>query len=577
MGAAVVGAVGGAYSAHENKVAAQGAGKTNWNSSSTPWGPTDMPRQLGTGAASDYMKAYQDANNQWDYYSQFPSGAAQQTVFATGQRGGGGGGRGGSSAPSGGGGAGSGGSSGSGGLTGRQIASQGANAMLGLAQGGSPYYQPAQDLATSMMSGTNNPYRDQAAGLAAGMGQEGNNQYLDAAGNVAAGFGQSNPYLVAYLNAHSGQYGGGPGGGGGTGGAYSFYGGAPVTGAGGQTDPTGAAAVLREKIHGDPYAAVNPALQKVIDDSTRNTRDQYLKATVPGLTSAFTGAGRYGSLAYADAQAQAANTLQQNLGAQVNQLEYQGYQQADQDYQANLATAAGYDTAANQTRAQQQSASAASGASAAAASAQQALAQQQMYLQAVNEYGQDQSTGLSGLMGAAGLQNQAQVAGQQGILSAANMFSNDQQSALGLTPALSMMDMNRWNAAYGAGQGIDQLAVQQQLGQGQISLGRGQLSLANNQAAFNQQQALMMQPFAMLGAAGGIYNTMGGAYGQQSGYGQQPYNAGPGAVQGALGGAATGLGLYGMYNGMLAQQPAPAAGPIPQPSPAYNSIYGEYS
>lgn len=571
--AALATAAAGAYSANRQAAAAKAAanaGRGSSSGSSDPWGPSQGVRQQILGASSDYLQSYLHNNNQWNYYD---------TVGGNGSGAGGGGGQpgvpaGASVRPDGriigangrtigntGAGAkakakGAGGGAGAGAPAAApvNIAQNMAQHMQDRALGGSPYYQPAQDTALSMMNGTNNPIRDRAQDMMASFGQDGNNVYLDEAGARSSGY--ENPYLRAYLDANQGQYTGGGGGGmqgahyGGGGGGISSSGASGPGGAG----PVGAAAILRAKLAEDPYSDMNPAVKRASEGVARRIREEYEQTVVPGITSAWAGSGRYGGGLYADAQGQAAGKFQQNLGDQVGAIEYQGYKDAMDRWQQNMTLGTQYDmNDANNATSRANTATSA-GASGAAASMADARAREQMYLQAVSQYGSDSEFGINGLMNAASLQNNAQQFGSSGMMNAANMFSQDQTNALGMVPTLSGMDMRDMQGAYGAGMGIDQLALQRQLGQGQLSIARGGLNLQQQQYQNMLQQQQMMQPFQMLGMANDVVNGASGGYGTQNGNYQNPYQAPQNnTLQAGIGGALTGLAAYNQFAGQ--QQP----------------------
>lgn len=539
--AALATAAAGAYSANRQAAAAKAAanaGRGSSSGTSDPWGPSQGVRQQILGASSDYLSSYLNNTNQWNYYDGSGGGGAPAAApAATGGRW-----RKGSAAAK----------------TAAGPAAAAAPKPVGIAQnmanhmqdralGGSPYYQPAQDATLSMMNGTNNPLRDRATQMMGSFGQQGNNQYLDEAGARSSGF--ENPYLKAYLDANQGQY---TGGGGGMQGAHYGGGGGGISSSAqtpsGGVGPVGAAAILRAKLAEDPYSDMNPAVKQASAGVARRIREEYENTVVPGITSAWAGSGRYGGGLYADAQGQAAGKFQQNLGDQVGAIEYQGYKDAMDRWQQNMSLGTQYDMNDANNATSRSNASMSAGASGAAASMADARAREQMYLQAVGEYGSDQQFGVNGLMNAAQLQNNAQQFGSSGMLNAAQMFSQDQTNALGMVPNLSGMDMRDMQGAYNAGMGIDQLALQRQLGQGQLSIARGGLNLQQQQYQNMLQQQHLMQPFQMLGAANDVVNGASGGYGTQGGSYQNPYQAPQNnTLQAGIGGAMTGLAMYNQY------------------------------
>jgi hypothetical protein len=522
-----VGVVGGAYSATQQSKAAKQAAKSKWESTSEPWGPTRDARTTGINAANDLWSQY---NNSWKQGPQFGSAAtngapAATTGAATGgkkKRKGKGGGAGGGGKQQG-------------------ISGQMAGALRDRATGGHELYAPANQAATGLLAGQNE-LRDEGANMMRGFGQEGFNPYLDEAGQRFDEF--ENPYLKRFIEEELG-FGDGSGGGGGGSSSRSrpIYSGGSIQWAGNQGgengDMVGAKKYLQDALDADPYAADNPAMQKMIDSASRRMREEYMETVVPGITSEWAGVGRYGGGLYADAQAQATGRFTNSLGDMIGSAEFQAYQDAMARRQENLGLATSYDLGAMNDATQRAGQGSSGAASAAAAQAAADRDRQQMLFQAIGAYGDDQRFGAGGLMDAAGLLNNAQQFGSSGIMGAADMFSRDQLGALGLIPAISGMDVRDMEAAFGAGNAMDQTGI----ARSGLGIQRQGLNLQAQQQRWAQDRANRAEPFEQLARFGDLTNTFGGGYGTQSGYGQGGYNPGPGTAGGAMGGAMAGLGI----------------------------------
>jgi hypothetical protein len=516
---AVVGALAGAYSANRQAKAAKQAANSKWESTSEPWGPTRDARIGGVNAANELWQNY---NNSWKQGPQFGS-AATNGAAATGTGGGGKKRKG---------------KGGGGGGRQQGISGQMAGALRDRANAGHELYAPANQAATGLLAGQNE-LRDEGANMMRGFGQEGFNPYLDEAGQRFDEY--ENPYLKRFIEEELG-FGDGSGGGGSRSSSYRYGGGGGGgVGGGGGSDANlvGAQKYLKDALDADPYAADNPAMQKMIDSASRRMREEYMETVVPGITSEWAGVGRYGGGLYADAQAQATGRFTNSLGDMIGSAEFQAYQDAMQRRQENLGLATSYDLGAMNDATQRAGMRSSGRASAAAAQAAADRDRQQMLFQAIGAYGDDQRFGAEGLMGAAGLLNNAQQFGSSGIMGAADMFSRDQLGALGLIPSITGMDVRDMEAAFGAGNAMDQTGIQR----GSLGIQRQGLNLQAQQQRWAQDRANRAEPFEMLGRAGELYNTFGGGYGTQSGYGQGGYNPGPGAAGGAMSGAMAGLGI----------------------------------
>jgi hypothetical protein len=76
---------------------------------------------------------------------------------------------------------------------------------------------------------------------------------------------------------------------------------------------------------GGEYLNANPHLQGAINAATRPVIDQYTKTVIPGLESAFSSAGRYGSGAQGSAEADAYGQMMNQIGDIGSQMSYQNY------------------------------------------------------------------------------------------------------------------------------------------------------------------------------------------------------------------------------------------------------------
>ncbi len=530
VGVAAVGVVGGAYSAKKQAKAAKQAANSKWESTSEPWGPTRDARTTGINAANDLWNSY---SNSWKQGPQFGSAATNGAPVAGAATGGGGSGKKKKR--------GKGGGAGGGGAKQPGISGQMAGALRDRANTGHELYAPANQTATGLLAGQNE-LRDEGADMMRGFGQEGFNPYLDEAGQRFDEF--ENPYLKRFIEEELGfGDGSGGGGGGGSSRAKPIYSGGSMQWAGNQggenADMVGAKKYLQDALDADPYAADNPAMQKMIDSASRRMREEYMETVVPGITSEWAGVGRYGGGLYADAQAQATGRFTNSLGDMIGSAEFQAYQDAMQRRQENLGLATSYDLGAMNDATQRAGQGSSGAAAAAAAQAAADRDRQQMLFQAIGAYGDDQRFGAGGLMDAAGLLNNAQQFGSSGIMDAADMFSRDQLGALGMIPAISGMDVRDMEAAFGAGNAMDQTGIQRS----GLGIQRQGLNLQRQQQMWAQDRANRAEPFEQLARFGDLTNTFGGGYGTQSGYGQGGYNPGPGTAAGAMGGAMAGLGI----------------------------------
>lgn len=173
-------------------------------------------------------------------------------------------------------------------------------------------------------------------------------------------------------------------------------------------------------------------------------------------------------------------------------------------------------------------ASASAGASADAA----ALARRGQDLQAIGALMDDERYSLGQL---------GQLGGQ---------LSGDRLSSLGMVPGLEGVGLSGLNAALGAGgQFVDMRGQDTALRQSQIGAGTQRAAMNQQLGIFNASQGQQqvndyLRTIMGIGSMGGTSHTSGTNV--QPGLGVSPTGA---ALQGALGGAATGMGMYYQYGG----------------------------
>ena len=80
-----------------------------------------------------------------------------------------------------------------------------------------------------------------------------------------------------------------------------------------------------DTLGGDYLKAGNPYFQGAVNAATRPVIDQYTKTVIPGLESAFSSAGRYGSGAQASAEADAYGQMMNQVGDISSEMAYQNY------------------------------------------------------------------------------------------------------------------------------------------------------------------------------------------------------------------------------------------------------------
>lgn len=98
---------------------------------------------------------------------------------------------------------------------------------------------------------------------------------------------------------------------------------------------------LAKTLRGD-YLGANPYLQSAIDAAARGVTRNYRDAIAPGIDSAFSLAGRYGSGAHMAAHNAAESNLAAQLGDLAGNLGYQGYAAERANMQNALNTALPY-------------------------------------------------------------------------------------------------------------------------------------------------------------------------------------------------------------------------------------------
>lgn len=129
-------------------------------------------------------------------------------------------------------------------------------------------------------------------------------------------------------------------------------------------------------------------------------------------------------------------------------------------------------------------------------------------------------------------------------------LSGDRLASLGMVPGLEGIGLSGLNSALGAGGGLTDLRgqdVQRQIAGQQAGIARQGMNQQMGMFNASQQQGQVndyLRTILGIGGLGGTSHTEGTNV--QPGLGVSPSGA---ALQGALGGAATGAGLYSMYRG----------------------------
>jgi len=491
---AVAGAIGSYYSAQAANQPRTTSGEVNMNTERTPGLGSDIYRAAAQRRAYELMgggyTAGQSADSNRFGRAVAPSPNGILTGYqgtgapggAPGTGGGGGGRRGG------GGGAGGGGPISSG----TQAA---INALGSRATAGSPYYKPAQDATTGILTGNDpNAYRAET---------------FDRLSTL------SDPDLERFKQM---LFAGETPGSGGAGGYGSFAGG----GGGGQPAqmPVGAAAYIKEILGGKYLDQGNPYTQQLVDNTNADISKAYTNTVVPGVNNTFTGAGRYGSGAYAKAQADASGQFTKELGAADSTLRANDWNSRMQDVMQALGYGTSLDQNAADNATSRANAASAAGASAYGSSQQASVAKMQTLLQAI---GQGEDLSKFGLSGMAGLSSD---------------YSKDYISALGLTPELSGMDIRDLSAWSGAGLNADQIRQADAASRRSTGVQRADLN-------FRQQQYYHDLPMGDLARYMDIINAASGGYGNEHQYGTNQ-SSGPGAGVSPWGQALAG-GIGGYY------------------------------
>lgn len=285
-----------------------------------------------------------------------------------------------------------------------------------------------------------------------------------------------------------------------------------------------------------------PANQAELEELIRLMNEDVEKGQfrdLAALDAAAQGSGRFGGDMWKgmsrDAREEALQEMAQNAaGVRVGDRESRR--------QARLAALSGVNArdlgllSANVQRegiaAGERSASASAGAASAAAADQLALARR----------GQDLSA-----LGALMDYEQFGV-GQLGDIG--SQLSSDRINALGLVPGLEGIGLSGLNVALGTGEGLAGIrANEANAANARAGIGLQQRGMNQQLGQFNamQQQNLLndyLRTIGAIGGMGGTSHTVGTNV--QPGLGVSPAGA---AFTGALGGAASGAGLYGMYGG----------------------------
>lgn len=362
----------------------------------------------------------------------------------------------------------------------------------------------AQDLLLNFLG---EDRRNGAAGSGSGSGS----------GSGGNGFGPGYGGAVSYINPNTGQpvggYGSGPNGG---------YGGVPDT----MADPSFFSSQTA-KMFDDPKNAAD--LQTVIDSMNADAQ-RGMYADLAQLDAASQGSGRLGGDTWKSVAGDTRRTADQTmLNNAANVRLTDRAQQTAAKLQAlgliNQRDLGLLD--ANTSRANAATSAAAAGAGTAA---QMAIAQRAQDLNAIQSLMQGEQFNIGQLGGV----------GQQ--------LSSDRLGSLGMVPGLEGIGLSGLNQANSAA-GNDVALAGQQAGIREAQIGAGAQRAALNQQAgiFNatQQQGAVnsyLQTILGIGGMGGTSHTAG--VNVQPGLGISPTGS---ALQGALGGAATGYGLYSQY------------------------------
>jgi hypothetical protein len=402
--------------------------------------------------------------------------------------------------------------------------------LIGLATGGTPLMGAASQFIQGNLGGpmADNPFLQQTFDAAS----QYRPQYADAFIQNILGPGGgmlNNPYLTQFIEHGMGQLTGG-----GRGGGRGGFGGYTMAQAPGVTPVD--------------TSDLNEAIR-------REMLENYERSIVPQIDAEYQRAGRYGSNAYAAAQAMANEEIMEAIGAQ----------QADTMLKAQIA--------AMQASGQQNAARTAAASSA---------AQQQAALQSAQE-----GRLLDAILGLSGVQQAGAGLGLQGIglLDQANQFGlgmmgdmsglfqrgieGDQQynlGLLGMIPGLEGITTDRLLGGLGASTTFDQM--------------RNQGNLMNWENQFNRQMWESQLPYTMLDQYAKYALPLAETFGQHRGMNVQttpPTGKLSGALQGGMGGAMAGLGMGNLFGGagggglIPSSLGPPPGGTLPIPGLGLNS------
>jgi hypothetical protein len=433
-------------------------------------------------------------------------------------------------------------------------------ARRGLDAGNTSTQTGARNLMSNIWGAAGTPGGSSGTGSTEQTGFEGYNPILNRLagtlqGNVDTGNGQAQDLLLNFLGEDrraggaSSSSGAGPGSGHGNddgfgngyGGAVTYINpntGSPVSGSGSGGNYGGVPDTMV------PSSFFGDQTRKLFDDPTNNADLQ----TVIDSMNADAQRGMYADLTQLDAASQGSGRLGGDTWKSVGNDARRTADQAMLSNSANVRlTDRAQRTAAklqalglvnqrdlglldsNTSRDNTATAAAASGAGTAA---QLALAQRGQDLNAIQSLMQGEQFNIGQLGGV----------GQQ--------LSSDRLGSLGMVPGLEGVGLSGLNAALGAaGNDVTMRGQDMGLREAQIGAGTARAGLAQQRGIFNatQQQGSVndyLRTVLGIGGMGGTSTTQGTNV--QPGLGVSPGGA---AVQGALGGAATGLGIYNQYRG----------------------------
>lgn len=424
--------------------------------------------------------------------------------------------------------------------------------MMGLPDKNAGMNQTAQDYLTGTLKGQEqNIYRGSAAEAA----QNVSNQQLT--GNRA--------YQAALMRAlgidpngggGSGGSSAGSGGNGGSGGAYVLrgYGGGAGVGGGYGSSATGTDAALKALVAGGKPAGWDEMQQNISDQvDARNAQ------TMRDLKAQGVGSGNYGSDYYTQLAQGAVAQGDRQLADSLSAARFGAYQNA-------LQQGTQYDVGMADVAARNAATSAGAGA---AYQANQNAYTLGLYGQLGNSVGMAQQ-GLQGTASDLGNLSSGYSSDQQNAAAGVNALAGSQRSDLAAAGDLSLGSDRARN---------DYISSQNSL-RASLANTNMQRGVANAQLGWQQQQ--FYDPLNRTLAYGNALGLFYGGLGSETTQGLDRRSQSPAPFTNAAGaglqGAALGAQVGSLYqnNNPPAASP-PAASPIPQPSPAYNSIYGPYS